>query len=134
MEAVHTALRLAATGRGARLLQVPRLRTLSLHRSIVSSSMSSWTRLRSADGKHGYAVFSDTIRKPDLDDRDYRLIELDNGLRAVLVHDAGAEKAAACLTVQVGAMFDPVSLASSLQGNNLLIALAARRAGNRPLL
>ncbi|KAH9915085.1 LuxS/MPP-like metallohydrolase [Fomitopsis serialis] len=69
--------------------------------------MGNWTRLRSEDGKHGYAVLEEQIEKPDLDDRDYRVIELDNGLRAILVHDAGAEKAAACLTVQVGAMHDP---------------------------
>ncbi|KZT69510.1 LuxS/MPP-like metallohydrolase [Daedalea quercina L-15889] len=69
--------------------------------------MASWSRLRSSDGENGYATLQEAIEKPDLDDRDYRVIELDNGLRAILVHDARAEKAAACLTVQVGAMFDP---------------------------
>lgn len=81
--------------------------------------MVTWTPLRSGNEKYGYAVLEDGLHKPDLDDRDYRLIELDNGLRALLVHDAGAEKAAACLTVQVGAMFDPVSLASSLRAHQL---------------
>lgn len=96
--------------------------------------MANWTPLRSQDENYGYAVLEDAIQKPDLDNRDYRSIELDNGLRALLVHDAGAEKAAACLTVQVGAMFDPVSLVSSLPASDLTVGLAARRAGDCPLL
>ena len=96
--------------------------------------MANWTRRSSADGKYGYKILEDAIQKPDLDDRDYRLIELDNGLRALLVHDARTEKASACLMVQVGAMFDPVSLSSSPGASRLTTPLAARRAGDRPLL
>ncbi len=41
------------------------------------------------------------------DDNQYRFIELDNGLRAILVSDADADKAAASLNVAVGSGDDP---------------------------
>ncbi len=41
------------------------------------------------------------------DDREYRYIELDNGLRALLISDADTEKAAASLDVYVGSASNP---------------------------
>ena len=41
------------------------------------------------------------------DDRDYGLIELDNGLEVILVSDPNAEKSAAALSVGLGAASDP---------------------------
>ncbi|OCH85237.1 LuxS/MPP-like metallohydrolase [Obba rivulosa] len=67
----------------------------------------SWRSVEGTSHLPGYSVFSGDIERPDLDDRDYRVIELQNGLRAVLIHDASADKAAACLTVAVGSMQDP---------------------------
>ncbi|KAF9651581.1 LuxS/MPP-like metallohydrolase [Thelephora ganbajun] len=55
----------------------------------------------------GYKVFVGSIEKPDLDERSYRILELKNGLRAVLVHDPLADKSAACLRVAVGSLYDP---------------------------
>lgn len=46
-------------------------------------------------------------RKSPADDNDYRFIELDNGLRAILVSDRQADKAAASLNVAVGSGDDP---------------------------
>jgi hypothetical protein len=54
-------------------------------------------------------VYARPIRKSQQDDREYRLIRLDNGLQAMLVHDVKADKAAASLDVAVGHMHDPVS-------------------------
>ncbi len=54
-------------------------------------------------------VYSKPIQKSDQDDREYRVIRLENGLEAVLVHDASADMSAASLNVAVGHLSDPVS-------------------------
>ncbi|KAI0952754.1 hypothetical protein AcW1_007154 [Taiwanofungus camphoratus] len=69
--------------------------------------MAPWQDLPAKDSLPAYSVFMGQIQKPDLDDRDYKLIQLENGLRAILVHDSAADKAAACVTVAVGSMQDP---------------------------
>lgn len=56
-----------------------------------------------------YSSFSKPIEKSPQDDREYRIIRLQNGLNATVVHDAKADKAAACLDVSVGHLADPVS-------------------------
>jgi len=56
----------------------------------------------------GRKVFVGDIEKPALDGRDYRILELKNGLKAVLVHDPLADKSAACLRVAIGSLCDPV--------------------------
>lgn len=68
---------------------------------------------KSTPGTHslpGYLTFTGSIEKPKVDERDYRVIELENGIRAVLIHDSTADKAAACVSVHVGHLSDPVSL------------------------
>jgi insulysin len=67
----------------------------------------SWTRVAAANGTP-YQLFTKELEKPDLDDRDYRLIKLDNGLHALLIHDPTTDKAAAAMDVCVGNMSDPV--------------------------
>ena len=66
--------------------------------------------LRSASpGRHGRSPCSElpqspgSITLPIIDDHEYRLITLGNGLRALLVHDATAEKGAAACDVSVNA-------------------------------
>ena len=70
------------------------------------------TALQDADWKRvkkgSYKVFTKPIVKSQQDDREYRIIQLDNGLQATLVHDAKADKAAASLDVAVGHLYDPV--------------------------
>ena len=60
-----------------------------------------------------YSVYKLPIVKSERDDREYRVIKLENGLEATLVHDAKAERAAASLDVAVGHLSDPVSLSDS---------------------
>lgn len=62
------------------------------------------------DHEAGHRVFVGSIEKPDLDERAYQILELKNGLRAVLVHDPLADKSAACLRVAVGSLYDPVRI------------------------
>ncbi|KAJ7085711.1 Metalloenzyme, LuxS/M16 peptidase-like protein [Mycena belliarum] len=54
-----------------------------------------------------FLVFKKPVLKSAQDDREYRLIRLENGLEAMLVHDAKADKAAASLDVAVGHLHDP---------------------------
>lgn len=58
-----------------------------------------------------YDIFTKPIEKSPQDVREYRLIRLKNGLQAMLIHDAKADKAAASLDVAVGHLNDPVSKA-----------------------
>ena len=57
----------------------------------------------------GYATFTQPVQKSLQDDREYRIIQLKNGLIATIVHDPTADKAAASLNVSVGHLSDPVS-------------------------
>jgi insulysin len=57
-----------------------------------------------------HQVFTKSIVKSEQDDRDYRIIQLENGLQVTLVHDAKADKAAASLDVAVGHLYDPVCI------------------------
>ncbi|RMZ82427.1 hypothetical protein DV737_g2137, partial [Chaetothyriales sp. CBS 132003] len=49
---------------------------------------------------------TDTLEKPETDDRSYRVIELPNKLEALLVHDPNTDKASASLNVNVGNFAD----------------------------
>ena len=76
--------------------------------------LSDWTSVtRDPEGCPSYLAFQKPIQKSQQDDRDYRLIRLENGLHAMLVHDAKADKGAASLDVAVGNLSDPVSHPSS---------------------
>lgn len=70
-----------------------------------------WHSAESAKGLK-FSYFTKPIEKSQQDDRDYRLIRLENGLQAMLIHDAKADKAAASLDVAVGHLYDPVSIPS----------------------
>jgi secreted Zn-dependent insulinase-like peptidase len=47
------------------------------------------------------------LRRPPLDDRSYRYLELDNGMKVLLVSDPETDMAAAALDVHVGQFSDP---------------------------
>lgn len=67
-----------------------------------------WRQIPPTGSIPGYNVFTRPVEKSEPDDRDYRIIRLENGLEAILVHDPSADKAAACLTIAVGSLYDPV--------------------------
>lgn len=48
----------------------------------------------------------DELELPEIDDRAYRLIVLDDGLEALLIHDPGTQGAAAALDIVVGSFCD----------------------------
>lgn len=53
---------------------------------------------------------ADELEKPIIDDRTYRVIRLQNKLEALLIHDDGADKAAAAMDVNVGSLANPEDL------------------------
>ena len=53
---------------------------------------------------------SSVIRKPLVDNRQYRHVTLGNKLEALLISDASADFSAAAMDVQVGSLFDPPQL------------------------
>lgn len=73
------------------------------------SNQAQWIPSPSSTNVPAYEVFSKDIQKSERDDREYRVIRLHNGLQAMLIHDATADKAAASLDVAVGHLYDPVS-------------------------
>ena len=50
---------------------------------------------------------ADSLEKPLLDDRAYRVIRLPNQLEALLIHDPDTDKASAAMDVNVGSLADP---------------------------
>ena len=60
----------------------------------------------SAPGPTTAVLLTDSLEKPSLDDRDYRVIRLPNELEALLVHDPETDKASAALDVNVGNFSD----------------------------
>ncbi|KAJ3837999.1 Metalloenzyme, LuxS/M16 peptidase-like protein [Lentinula raphanica] len=80
----------------------------SLRTAGMAIDTTPWRRVTSSqEGIPPYSVFTKLIQKSPQDDREYRIIELENGLKAVLIHDAKADKAAASLDVAVGHLSDP---------------------------
>jgi insulysin len=54
----------------------------------------------------GAVLLTDSLEKPSLDDRQYRVVQLPNKLEALLVHDPETDKASAALDVNVGNFSD----------------------------
>ncbi|WP_372878360.1 insulinase family protein [Spongiibacter marinus] len=68
---------------------------------IVISACAALTRDASLSGQ------GESIIKPDTEQRSFRYLRLDNGLKVLLVSDPGADKAGASLDVNVGSRQDP---------------------------
>ncbi|CAL1699584.1 unnamed protein product [Somion occarium] len=66
-----------------------------------------WQEVPANGDVPAYWFFTRPLEKPEPDDREYRLIRLQNGLVAMVVHDAVADKAAACVDIAVGSLHDP---------------------------
>lgn len=82
----------------------------SLHQDVFPKhDLKEWRTIPASHGIPSYAVFEKEITKPEVDDREYRYIKLENELEVLLVHDANADKSAASMDVEVGHLHDPVS-------------------------
>ncbi|KIP05202.1 hypothetical protein PHLGIDRAFT_129039 [Phlebiopsis gigantea 11061_1 CR5-6] len=67
----------------------------------------SWTTVAATADCPEHAVYTGNVDKSDLDEREYRLVRLNNGILGVLVHDESTDKAAASLHVATGHLQDP---------------------------
>ena len=94
----------------ATVLRHPRLSAVrtSAVMSAPYTTQPQWILRPGNQQKPPYHVYHKDIIRSERDERDYRLIRLQNGLQAMLVHDLKAEKAAASLDVAVGHLYDPV--------------------------
>ncbi|PWN29969.1 hypothetical protein BDZ90DRAFT_229012 [Jaminaea rosea] len=54
-----------------------------------------------------YALFTRDLEKSLLDDRQYRIVCLANGLEVLLIHDPATDKASAAMDIRVGHLSDP---------------------------
>ncbi|CAO1620783.1 unnamed protein product [Sympodiomycopsis kandeliae] len=54
-----------------------------------------------------YALFTKDLERSLLDDRQYRILYLANGLEVLLIHDPDTDKASAAMDVKVGHLSDP---------------------------
>lgn len=79
-------------------------------REAMAQPDTQWKKVEQDNGAPPLYVFEGDIQKSEKDDRDYRLIRLENGLKAMLIHDATADKAAASLDVAVGHLYDPADM------------------------
>ncbi|KAF9495865.1 hypothetical protein BDN71DRAFT_1447054 [Pleurotus eryngii] len=73
----------------------------------TSAFQPDWTPSQPSSLTPPYSVFTKPIEKSEQDNREYRLIQLANGLQATVVRDPNADKAAASLDVAVGHLYDP---------------------------
>ncbi|XP_058980135.1 insulin-degrading enzyme-like isoform X1 [Musca domestica] len=76
----------------------------------MSSSVSSPDALSGSPLKNLPIMRLENIEKSEQDNRDYRGLQLENGLKVLLVSDPTTDVSAAALAVQVGHMSDPESL------------------------
>ncbi|KAG7356829.1 insulin-degrading protein [Nitzschia inconspicua] len=66
------------------------------------------------------------VMKPPLDDRDYKLMLLDNGLRVVLCSDPSSNEAGAAMDVHVGACSDPKDIPGLAHFNEHMLFLGTK--------
>jgi insulysin len=76
------------------------------HRTLAMAAHD-WQRVENHANVPAYTLFTKPIEKSQLDEREYRLIKLENGLSAMLIQDSKADIAAASLDVAVGHLSDP---------------------------
>ncbi|ORX91263.1 insulin-degrading enzyme, partial [Basidiobolus meristosporus CBS 931.73] len=76
----------------------------------VSSAEIAPSKEVASDTVRGYKLLANKIEKSDTDDRSYRMIQLDNGLQAMLIHDPETDHGSAALDVHVGHLSDPENL------------------------
>jgi insulysin len=67
-----------------------------------------WRYIASTATRPEYIIYDKNIQKSPNDLRTYRLIQLENGLEALLVHDDTTDAAGASLDVGTGQLMDPV--------------------------
>lgn len=99
--------------RSSVVLRLPKLPAAARALAAMTIPLPQWTPRPGNQLVPPYHVYNRNIIQSERDERDYRVIRLENGLEAVLVHDVKADKAAASLDVAVGHLYDPVCCLST---------------------
>jgi len=102
--------------------------------SAAYATQSKWVPRPGDQQTPPYHVYHKDIIRSERDERDYRVIRLQNGLEAMLVHDVKSDKSAASLDVAVGHLYDPVCYVLSLDRAGCADRGSARHARVGPLL
>lgn len=76
-------------------------------------------------------LIADTMEKPLLDNRSYRVIQLPNQLEITLVHDSDTGKAAAAMDVNVGSLSDPEDLPGTAHAVEHLCFMGTKKVHDR---
>ncbi|KAI9096425.1 Metalloenzyme, LuxS/M16 peptidase-like protein [Phlyctochytrium arcticum] len=76
----------------------------------ATAATSSPEKVEGSTTAPSYSSFDD-IRKPDQDDRHYRILTLENKLQVLLISDPNTDKSSAALDVHVGHLCDPEDVA-----------------------
>ncbi|KAK4053747.1 metalloprotease [Microbotryomycetes sp. JL201] len=79
-----------------------------------------------------YAQFKHSLEQSPNDDRQYRLIMLENGMEALLISDPKADKASAAMDVKVGHLSDPEDLQGLAHFCEHLMFMGTEKAGRYP--
>lgn len=78
-------------------------------------------------------LITDQLESPELDDRQYRVIQLPNQLEALLVHDAETDKASASVNVNVGSFSDPKELAGLAHYLEHMLFMGTKKASQQEI-
>jgi insulysin len=78
----------------------------------------------------GVGRITDTLEKPLLDDRSYRIIRLKNQLEALLVPDPDSDKASASVNVQVGNFSDDDDMPGMAHAVEHLLFMGTEKVSN----
>lgn len=70
---------------------------------------------------------TESLERPELDDRSYRVIRLENKLEALLVHDPDTDKASAAMNVNVGNFSDYDDLAGMAHAVEHLLFMGTKK-------
>ncbi|KAH8826892.1 Metalloenzyme, LuxS/M16 peptidase-like protein [Flagelloscypha sp. PMI_526] len=75
----------------------------------TNSASEHWHRVNpSSPSIPSFLAFGKPVVKSEQDDREYRIIKLENGIKATIISDPKSDKAAASLNVAVGHLDDPI--------------------------
>lgn len=72
---------------------------------------------------------TESLEKPELDDRSYRVIRLPNQLEALLVHDPDTDKASAAVNVNVGNFSDQDDMPGMAHAVEHLLFMGTKKVG-----
>lgn len=73
---------------------------------------------------------TESLEKPELDDRSYRVIRLPNKLEALLVHDPDTDKASAAVNVNVGNFSDEDDMPGMAHAVEHLLFMGTKKVGS----